>query len=211
MSRTSSFSGLGVFIDDVGVTVDGAVIDQTSFETDFGGFEAGPPPAGSEAGTQRTGSAAARSANVAGPGLATQDTLTWGFGFEGVSSTPPSRTAVMRDAMRYLGILEVAPPPEEPPPCGGHRYAGAEHEDHQGPEAEVSRKAKAKFKFRSNEAGSTFECRLDDGEFEDCDSPQKYRGLDPGRHRFRVRATDAAGNTDGSPAGTAGSTCRRSR
>ncbi|MDQ3102260.1 MAG: hypothetical protein M3Q53_00245, partial [Actinomycetota bacterium] len=63
-----------------------------------------------------------------------------------------------------------------------------------------SSKSKAKFTFRASEAGASFECRLDDEEFESCDSPQVYRRLDPGRHRFEVRATDLAGNTDPTPA-----------
>ena len=31
-------------------------------------------------------------------------------------------------------------------------------------------------------------------------SPQKYKNLKPGRHRFQVRATDQADNTDRTPA-----------
>jgi hypothetical protein len=33
-----------------------------------------------------------------------------------------------------------------------------------------------------------------------CSSPFKVKRLDPGKHKFRVRATDAAGNTDSTPA-----------
>lgn len=61
-------------------------------------------------------------------------------------------------------------------------------------------KRRAAFRFTSTEAGSRFECRLDRARFESCVSPQRYRRLRPGRHRFRVRATDPAGNTDPSPA-----------
>jgi hypothetical protein len=47
---------------------------------------------------------------------------------------------------------------------------------------------------------STFECSLDYGSFAACSSPASYGGLGPGPHVFRVQATDAAGNTDPSPA-----------
>jgi hypothetical protein len=57
-----------------------------------------------------------------------------------------------------------------------------------------------KVKFRSDEAGSTFECKLDRRPFRPCTSPRRVRNLDDGRHKFKVRATDAAGNTDPSAA-----------
>lgn len=54
--------------------------------------------------------------------------------------------------------------------------------------------------FSSSESGSTFECRIDNGTWELCSSPQEYPGdLSDGSHTFEVRATDAAGNTDQSP------------
>jgi hypothetical protein len=58
----------------------------------------------------------------------------------------------------------------------------------------------ATFVFGAGETGSTFECRLDGGAFEPCSSPQTYTGLGAGSHTFDVRATDAAGNTDPTPA-----------
>lgn len=59
----------------------------------------------------------------------------------------------------------------------------------------------ARFSFESTERGSTFECRLDDGDFEPCSSPKSYSNLGDGAHRFRVRALDRAGNPDPKPAG----------
>jgi hypothetical protein len=66
--------------------------------------------------------------------------------------------------------------------------------------AKRSDKTKAKFKFTASENGSSFECKLDKKPFKGCSSPQKYKHLKPGKHKFRVRATDSAGNTDATPA-----------
>jgi hypothetical protein len=58
----------------------------------------------------------------------------------------------------------------------------------------------ASFRFGSSEANSSFECSLDSGQWRDCAPPTSYNSLAPGSHTFSVRATDAAGNTDASPA-----------
>lgn len=51
-----------------------------------------------------------------------------------------------------------------------------------------------KFKFVSDRSVPTFECKLDKAQWRDCVSPKTVRGLAPGKHVFRVRAMDAAGN-----------------
>ena len=68
-------------------------------------------------------------------------------------------------------------------------------------------KPKAKYKFGSDEPGSTFECKLKGKgvknsikQYGDCESPRKYKRLDEGKHKFTVRAIDAAGNVDPTPA-----------
>ena len=58
----------------------------------------------------------------------------------------------------------------------------------------------AHFEFSSSESGSTFECALDGSGFGSCQSPRDYAGLADGDHTFSVRATDAAGNVDSTPA-----------
>ncbi|MFN8442089.1 MAG: immunoglobulin domain-containing protein [Caldilineaceae bacterium] len=58
----------------------------------------------------------------------------------------------------------------------------------------------ATFRFSSNEINSIFACSLDSSPFTGCTSPQNYTGLSNGNHTFQVRAVDAAGNIDPSPA-----------
>lgn len=58
----------------------------------------------------------------------------------------------------------------------------------------------ATFAFTATEAGSTFACSVDGGAWAACTSPTTVTGVAVGAHEFRVRATDAAGNTDGTPA-----------
>src|SRR5207302_2992728 len=50
------------------------------------------------------------------------------------------------------------------------------------------------FSFSSNEAASTFSCKLDSGAAAACTSPQSYSALAAGSHTFSVTATDTAGN-----------------
>jgi uncharacterized protein YaiE (UPF0345 family) len=58
-------------------------------------------------------------------------------------------------------------------------------------------KRRPRFRFESSQANSSFECKLDRKHFKPCTSPFKPKHkLDFGRHKFKVRATDPAGNTD---------------
>src|SRR5215217_4702347 len=60
----------------------------------------------------------------------------------------------------------------------------------------------ATFTFSSNEANSTFETRLDNGAWvaNGTATSKTYHSLSDASHTFDVRATDAAGNVDQSPA-----------
>jgi hypothetical protein len=58
----------------------------------------------------------------------------------------------------------------------------------------------AVFIFSSSESNSTFECQLDGATSTVCISPKEYSGLAEGSHTFQVKAADAAGNQDQTPA-----------
>ncbi len=58
----------------------------------------------------------------------------------------------------------------------------------------------ASVSFTSPDAGAGFECKLDSAPYAPCTSLKTYSGLSAGDHAFSVRATDAAGNTDQTPA-----------
>jgi Tol biopolymer transport system component len=63
----------------------------------------------------------------------------------------------------------------------------------------------ARFSFAGRDTATpssslTYECRVDSGSWRRCAAPKTYRDLKRGRHAFKVRVTDGAGNTDASPA-----------
>ncbi len=61
-------------------------------------------------------------------------------------------------------------------------------------------KHKATFKFASSEpSGARFLCKLDKTRFKLCASPKTYTKLKRGKHVFRVKARDRAGNVDATP------------
>ncbi len=60
-------------------------------------------------------------------------------------------------------------------------------------------KREVTFKFGSNEAGSTFLCKLDKKAFAGCRSPKTYKNLTSGKHKFQVKARDAQGSLDPAP------------
>ena len=53
---------------------------------------------------------------------------------------------------------------------------------------------------RTPQEALRFECRLDEQDWVPCVSPVTFAGVGTGAHRVEVRAIDAAGNVDGSPA-----------
>jgi hypothetical protein len=63
-----------------------------------------------------------------------------------------------------------------------------------------TRDATPTFGFKAGESGSTLQCKLDAGPWATCSSPCTTAKLADGAHVFRVRAKDAVGNIDATPA-----------
>ncbi len=59
--------------------------------------------------------------------------------------------------------------------------------------------ASASFSFSSNQDDATFECKLDNSNFEECSSPKEYTSLSDGPHSFEVKSIDSFGQSDLSP------------
>ena len=58
------------------------------------------------------------------------------------------------------------------------------------------KRAKARYTFAADEAGSTFACTVDAKPAKPCTSPLKLKRLKKGRHTVSIVATDVAGNAD---------------
>jgi hypothetical protein len=79
-------------------------------------------------------------------------------------------------------------PPDTTPPRTSLRRPKLNH-----------RKRKATFRFAAGESGAKFLCKIDRKKYKPCRSPKVYRNLKPGKHVFRVKARDRAGNVDRTP------------
>jgi hypothetical protein len=100
--------------------------------------------------------------------------------------------------------------PVSPSPAGGTPPISTPSPDVAAPETTLigikrvatvgAKAARAKIKARfTSESGARFECKLDGRPYVACSSPRTLK-LKVGKHVFRVRAVDAAGNVDPSPA-----------
>jgi parallel beta-helix repeat protein len=64
----------------------------------------------------------------------------------------------------------------------------------------AKRRATFRFTGSDDQVVASFQCKLDKRSFSNCTSPKNYRNLKKGKHTFRVRARDGAGNLDPVPA-----------
>ena len=113
----------------------------------------------------------------------------------------PDGSSFYAGAANDAGIARFA---VEMPPGGAPGEAG----DTAPPDTRITKspkrktkKKKAKFEFTGSDARAvaSFECRIDKDPFTACTAPFKDR-VKKGRHHFEVRAIDAAGNVDPTPA-----------
>jgi hypothetical protein len=107
-----------------------------------------------------------------------------------VRAIDPAANADPSPATRSFQVAVAPPPPG----------------DTRAPKTTITKAPKAKLKkksavvtFSADEAGVSFECKLDAGAYAPCSSPAALKRLKKGKHAFSVRATDAAGNV-GEPA-----------
>jgi len=94
-----SVQGLGSFVDDTRVVVDGTEVAATSFETDLGGWRVTGPPPGSD--DNANDWIRSQTAFEEGAGVTTDDTVYVGFGVEGLR-TQEMRTDLVRRSLAHL-------------------------------------------------------------------------------------------------------------
>lgn len=98
-----------------------------------------------------------------------------------------------------IAVDSLTSPPAVPPPPPAPSVGAPRTSIVKGPGSKLG-KGEAKFSFKSSQAGSRFECKLDSRKAAKCKSPKRYTGLKPGKHAFKVWATNSAGDKDQTPA-----------
>jgi hypothetical protein len=125
--------------------------------------------------------------------LGSGKTMSFTFQEAGVKNVRVTVTDVDGDTattMKAITVGASAPPPDTTAP---------DTTISSGPSATTSDNTPT-FAFTASESGSTFQCQLDSGAWASCTSPWTTATLPDGPHSVSVRATDAAGNTDATPA-----------
>lgn len=118
------------------------------------------------------------------------------------------------DSALDFGPVAPAPRPNSVPPIeqacagsgggggdgGGSKAGGVPQTLLKGKPAKRGRDRTPTFRFRADEAGAKFECKLDRRAFRPCSSPLTTKRLGFGAHTFAVRARRPGGPRDPSPA-----------
>jgi hypothetical protein len=107
---------------------------------------------------------------------------------------PDLAVATYFDLIVFRSFDDVVPP--DTSVVGGDGGNG-------GDSGKVSRALAAKknkLRFKANEAGSAFTCKVDKRKPKPCRSPYKLRKLKAGKHVLKIRAADLAGNRERKPA-----------
>lgn len=145
----------------------------------------------------------------------------WDFG-DGTTGSGPDPDHTYTEPGTYTARVSVTSPHAGHRASGTARHASAvsevtvvvtepedpeDTEDTEAPDTRVvtappspTRSRQAAFRFAATEPDSTFECRLDSGAYRPCSVTTTLRDLRDGVHRLSVRAVDAAGNADATPA-----------
>jgi hypothetical protein len=103
---TSRQPSRGVLIDDVALSTG----ESTSFEDDWGGWTVEGAPPGSRVRNSAEFTRATLADTPSGPVVVTPDSITFGFGFEGIADDG-MRTSVMERVLTYFGVLPLGPAP----------------------------------------------------------------------------------------------------
>jgi CSLREA domain-containing protein len=126
-----------------------------------------------------------------------------GFGAPLPSGTNLAATQTLEAGTSELGLAAIPAPDEG---SGSSAQTSGSPRDRKPPRTRMLKQSRrveegqaARFAFTSNEPGSSFQCSLDGARFRACKSPKRYRLSQAGKHLFRVRAIDGAGNVDPTP------------
>ena len=168
--------GLGVWVDDAKLIVNGATVDETSFEDGLGNWTAGPPPEGTE--SQENGWQSSETSFIEGGVVATDDSVYTGFGFEGMNAA--ARPEFMRRVMAHLGVTGK--------PGGGPGNPGNPGNPG-GPKGKVRIKSKRKLRLdRKGRVAVRLTCAGDTGARCSGNVRLTRRGKTAGSKQFSIRA-----------------------
>jgi hypothetical protein len=126
------------------------------------------------------------------------------------AETPPESLntpePILDNPMNLLDIAAVVEPDADNDDFGDETQDlcptdATKQGDCTAPDAQLDKRPKkrsksrtATFKFSSDDPAATFRCAIDKKSLKSCSSPKKFRKLKERKHKFKLVATDAAGN-----------------